>query len=100
MCYGRVDRVFTDVPLDSEVICVGAFVFFKSTALHFVLVRGVPGTEDDFAATAHGLGIRGHHRDGAEVVEDVFCGDGFGADAGFGEGDVFGDVAGEVVAYH
>jgi hypothetical protein len=33
-------------------------------------------------------------------VQDVFCGDGFRADAGFGEGDVFGDVFAEVVADH
>jgi len=33
-------------------------------------------------------------------VEDVFGGDGFGADAGFGEGDVFGDGGVEVVEDH
>ena len=91
---GRVDGVLADVALDAEVVDAGAFVFGQEAALHFVLVRCVPGAEDDFAAAAHGLRVRGHHADGAEVVEDVFGGDCFGANAGFCEGDVFGDVAG------
>ena len=33
-------------------------------------------------------------------MQDVFGGDGLGADAGFGERDVFRDVAREVVADH
>lgn len=97
---GWVDGVFTDVPLHSEVVNLGAFVFLEEAALHFVLVRGVPGAEDDFAAAAHGLRVRRHHADGAEIVENVFGCDGFGADAGFGEGDIFGDVATEMVADH
>lgn len=97
---GRVDRVFTNVPLHPEIVRVGAFVFLQESPLHFVLVRSVPCAKDDFAAAAHGLRVGRHHADGAEVVEDVFGRDGLGADARFGEGDVLGDVAGEMMADH
>jgi hypothetical protein len=86
--------------LNPEVICACTFIFFQSPALHFVFVRCVPGSENHFAATAHGLRVRGHHADSAQIVQHVFGGYGFGADAGLGEGDVFGDIFGEMVADH
>ena len=98
--YGRIDRVFTNVPFHSKVIGIGILIFFQSAALHFVLMRGIPGTKNDLAATAHGLRVGRHHGDGTEVVEDVLCGDSLGADSGFCEGDVFWDVSGEVVTDH
>ena len=51
---------------------------------------GLPSADDDFADPAHGLGVGGNHRKRAEIVQDVFGGDGLAADAGFGEGNVFG----------
>jgi hypothetical protein len=66
--YGRVDGVFANVPLYSEVVGVSAFVFFERATLDFVLVGRVPGAQDDLAASAHGLRIRRHHGYGAEVV--------------------------------
>lgn len=100
LSYSWIYRVFTDISFHSEIICACTFIFFQCSSLDFVLMCCVPGTQDDFAATAHGLGIGGHHGDGAEIVEDVFSGYGFGADAGFGECYVFGDVFGEVVTDH
>ena len=58
---GWVDCILADISLDAEVVCVGVLVFLERAALHLVLVRRVPGTENDFAATTHGLGVRGHH---------------------------------------
>jgi len=89
----RIDRVLADIPLHPEVIRACTFIFGQCASLHFILVGRVPGADDDFAASTHGLRVGGHHADGAEVVEDVLCGDGLGADARFGKGDVFGDVA-------
>lgn len=97
---GRVDRVLADVPLDAEVVGAGALVLGQGPALDLVLVGRVPGAQDDLAAAAHGLGVAGHHADGAEVVQDVLGGDGLGADARLGEGHVLGDVARQVVADH
>lgn len=96
----RVHGVLAHVPLDPPVVRAGPVVLGQGPPLLLVLVRGVPGPEDDFAAAAHGLRVGGHHGDGAEVVEDVLGGDGLGADARLGEGDVLGDVLAEVVADH
>lgn len=52
----------------------------------------VPGASDDFAAVTHGLQVQRHHADGTEIVQDVFGGNDFDVDAGFGEDDVFRDV--------
>jgi hypothetical protein len=49
-------------------------------------VRRLPGADQHFADTAHGLRVRRHHREGAEVVQDVFSGDGLTPDARLGEG--------------
>ena len=98
--YRRVNSILANIPLHPKVIRIRALVFLECTALHFILMRGIPRTQNDFAAAAHGLRVRRHHGYSAEVVQDVFRGDGLGADARFGEGDVFGDVAREVVAYH
>jgi hypothetical protein len=55
-------------------------------------VRRLPGADDDLADAAHGLRVGAHHREGAEVVQDVLGGDGLAADAAFGEGHVLGDA--------
>lgn len=96
----RIDRVLANVPLHPEVVGIRALVFLERTTLHFVLVRRVPSTKDDFAAAAHGLRIGRHHGNGAKVVEDVFGSNRLSTDARFRKGNVFGDVTREVVAHH
>jgi hypothetical protein len=44
--------------------------------------------------------VRRHDGKRAHVVQDVLGGDGFLADAAFGEGHVLGDRLVEVVAHH
>jgi hypothetical protein len=56
-------------------------VFLQRAALQLHLVRGLPGADQHFADAAHGLRIGRHHREGAEVVQDVFGGDGLAPDA-------------------
>lgn len=97
---GRVDGILADVAFDAEVVRAGALVLLEGPTLCLVLVRGVPGAQDHLAAAAHGLRIRGHHADGAEVVQDVLGGDGLGADPGLGEGDILGDVLGQMMTDH
>jgi hypothetical protein len=63
-------------------------------------IGGLPGAGDDFADAAHGLGIRAHHTDGAEVMENVLGGDSFTSNAAFGKGHILGQVRIEVVADH
>ena len=77
----RIDCVFADIALDAEIVGARPFVLLQGATLQFILMRRIPRAEDHFAAAAHGLRVRGHHADGAEVVEDVFGGDGLGADA-------------------
>lgn len=97
---GGVDRVLAHVPFDPEVVGPRPLVLRQGTPLSLVLVGGVPGPHDHLAAPAHGLGVAGHHADGAQVVQDVLGRDGLGPDAGLGEGHVLGDVLGQVVADH
>ena len=96
---GRVDGVFGNVTFDAGVVVV-ARLFGQATALHFHLVRGLPGAQDHLADAAHGLRIRRHHAQRAQIVENVFGGDGLGADARLGEGQVFGDGRIQVMADH
>ncbi len=69
-------------------------------ALHFHLVRGLPGARDHFADAPHGLRIARHHADDAEIVQDVFGRDGLLPDAAFGERDVFGNLWIQMMADH
>ncbi len=96
---GGVDGVLGDVALGAHVVVVRR-IARKRAALHLHLVRGLPGAGDDLAHAAHGLGVGGDHREGAEVVEDVLGGDGLAADARLGEGDVLGDARVQMVADH
>src|SRR5262249_27066746 len=95
----RVDRVFRNVAFDAQVVVPGGFAR-QSTALVFHFVRRLPRTGDHFANAAHRLAVTGHHADRAEVVEDIFGGDGFAANAAFGKRDILGKVRIEMVADH
>ena len=44
--------------------------------------------------------IAGHHRERAEIVQQILGGDGLGPDARFGEGDVLGNLRVEMMADH
>ena len=96
---GGIDGVLCDVALGA-VIIVARGIFRERAALRFHFMRGLPGANDDFADAAHGLGIARDHAEDAHVVEDVFGGDGFRANAAFGEGDIFRNVGIQVVADH
>lgn len=96
----RIDRVFTDIPLNAVVISTSILILRERTSLLLIFMRCVPGAEDHLAAATHCLGIRGHHTDSACVVEHVFSFDSFCADTAVCESDVFGDVLGQVVARH
>ena len=97
---GRVDGVFGDVTLGAEVIIPFARIFGQSAALFLHLVCRLPGTGDDFTHTAHGLTVRRNDRKRAKVMQDVFGGDGFAADAAFGKGHIFGNFRIKVMADH
>src|SRR5690606_18865717 len=96
---GGVDGVFGHVALDARVVAPGA-VAGQAAALQLHLVRRLPGAQDDLAHAAHRLAVARHHADGTQVVQDVFGGDGFLADAAFGKREVFGNAGIEVVAHH
>ena len=100
MRQGWIHRVLAHVSLDPEVVRSGVFVLWQGASLKLVLVCRVPRSQDDLTAATHGLRVRRHHADGAEVVQDVFGGDGLSAYARLGKGNVLGDVLGEVVADH
>ena len=95
----RVDRVLGDVALGAEVVVL-ARLAGQAPALAAHLVGGLPGADHDLADPAHRLAVGGHHREGAEVVQDVLGRDRLLADAALGEGHVLGDARVEVVAHH
>ena len=96
---GRVDRVLGDVALGAEVVAARR-VGRQRPPLHLHLVRRLPGAHDHFTHAAHGLRVGRHHGNGADVVQNVFRGDGFAADARLGKRHVFGNRRVQVVAHH
>ena len=87
---GRVDRVFRDVAAGAEIVVVAGLARQRA-ALELHLVRGLPGADDDLADAAHGLAVGGHHRERAEIVQDVLRRDRLLADAALGEGEILRD---------
>ena len=96
---GRVDGVFSDVALDPQVVMLWR-VPRQAAPLGLHLVSGLPGSDDHLADPAHGLGIRGDHGKGPQVVQDVLRGNGLAADARLGESDIFGNVRVQVMTHH
>ena len=72
----------------------------SGAALALHLVGRLPGADDDLADPAHRLAVARHHRERAEIVQDVLGGDRFFPDAALGEGEVLGDALVEVMADH
>src|SRR6185437_7286574 len=96
---GGIDRVFGDVALDPRIVVTLA-VSRQWAALDLHLVRGLPGTDDDLAHAAHRLAVGRHHRQRADVVQDVLGCDRFLADTAFGKGHVLRYRAVQVMADH
>ena len=96
---GRVDRVLRDVALGAGIVVV-AGIADEPAALPLHLVGGLPGADDDLADAAHGLAVRRHHRERAEIVENILRRDGLLADAAFRKGEVLGDQRIEMMAHH
>jgi len=84
----------------APVLHTCTLIFRQPSALSLIMVRYAPGPKDNFAAATHRLGVRGHHADSTEIVQDIFRCDGLCSDPRLGEADVFRDVLREVVACH
>ena len=95
----RVNGVFADVALGSKVV-VTFRISWQLAALLLHLVRGLPGSDDDFADTAHRLAVARHHADRAQVMQHVFGGNGFLANTAFGKRQVFGNTRVQMMADH
>ena len=96
---GRINRVFGDITTGAEIIIICA-VFCQRTALHFHFVSSLPSATHHFADSAHSLGVGGNHREGAKVMQNIFSGNGFLANAGIGKGHVFGNIGIKVMTDH
>lgn len=95
-----VNGILAHIPLYPIVIRTGALILLQEAPLHLVLMRSVPRPQDDLATATHGLRIGTHHADGTKIVENVLGSNGLSADATLREGDVLGDVLGQMVANH
>src|SRR5919202_487787 len=71
---GWIDGVLGDVALDARVVVLGR-VAGQTAALELVLVRGLPGAQDDFAYSTHRLRVRRDHAQCTDVVQPVHAGD-------------------------
>ena len=96
---GGVDRVLCQIALCAAVV-VFRRVVRERAALGLHLVRGLPCSHDHFAHSTHGLGIRRHHAQRAEIVQHVLGADGFRSNPRFRERQVLGDIRTQVVADH
>ena len=96
---GGVDGVLGDVAFGAGVV-VAIAVFGQCPPLHLHLVPRLPGAEDDLTNAPHCLGVGRDDAERPQVMQDILGGDGFPADAGFGERHIFGDAPIQVVAHH
>ena len=95
----RIDCVFGDIALGARVIII-AFFFWQAATLHLHLMRGLPGADNHLAHSAHRLAVGRHHADGADIMQNIFCRDGFLANAAFGKGHIFRNARIKMMAYH
>jgi hypothetical protein len=98
VCDRRADGVFRNVTAGAVVVGRAIAVQRAAAALHHV--RGLPGADDDLTDPSHRLRVAADHRDGTEVVQQVFGGDRRRADAAFGEREILWDAGIEVVTHH
>src|SRR4029077_13369763 len=64
------------------------------------LIGGLPCTRYHFANATHGLTVRPHDRECAQIMQDVFGRYCFLADAALGEGDILRNTTVEVMSDH
>ena len=96
---GGVDGVFRDIAADAEIVVV-ACLLGQPPALLAHLMGGLPCAGDHLTHPAHGLAVGRDYRKCAHIMQDVFGGNGFAADAAFSKGHIFGDAFVEVMADH
>ncbi len=96
----RIDGVFGDVALDPLVVAPPGFLVGQGASLILHLRSQLPGPANDLIDAPHSLAVGAQHRDGPEIMEDVFGGDRLSANAAFGECHVLRDRRIEVVANH
>ena len=101
---GRIDRVLGDIASNPPVVvalAIGASrIKAQRAKLHLHFVGGLPGPKDHLARSPHGLRIARHHRDGTEVVQDVFCGNRLAPNPAFGKRQVFRNRCIQVMTHH
>jgi hypothetical protein len=94
-----IDRDLRDVAQHPEII-VARRVLRKLAASDLHCIRGLDAAQPAFSDSSHGLRVAREHRNDADILKDVFRGDGFGADPALGEGNIGGDVGAKVVTHH
>src|SRR5450432_905716 len=99
MCDSWIDSVLGYVTLDPKII-IPSCVLRQRTPLDFHFMGGLPCTHDHLPDAAHRLRVTAYHAEYAEIVQDVFGGNGFWADTTLGKGDIFRNTCIQVVAYH
>lgn len=88
----RVDCVLADVPLHSVVISTQVLILLQSSSELLINMREIPRARNDLATSAHRLGVRRHHANGSDIVQNIFRAYCLSADAGFCKSDVLWDV--------
>ena len=118
MSNSRVNRIFSDISFDSEVIIIlikisfakskmtGILLFFsrciwhKMTALSFHFIGSLPSTNNDFSHTSHCLRVTTHHGDSACVVQNIFSSNGLFTNTTFSERHIFCDSRTQMMTDH
>src|SRR6202008_3960364 len=95
----RIDCVLRDIASGSEIVVV-ALLVGQSTELLLHLVRRLPGADDHFSYATHGLTVRGHDRNGTEVMQNVLGGDGLLAYTTLCKGDILRNAPVQVMGDH
>lgn len=96
----RVHCVLGNVSLHSAIIHAFAIAQFLKRASEFTHLRsGTPCAADDLTHTTHRLRIGADDGDRAHIMQNVFSGDRFGANARLGKCKVLGDRFVEMMTY-
>lgn len=100
LCNGWVDGVFADVSLHSVIVSTSPIILIQMTPMDFVRMRCVPGTQNCFATSAHGLRIRRHHANSPKVVQNVFGSNCLCSNSRLGKGYILGNVFRQMMTGH
>src|SRR5262249_11132828 len=99
MRQSRINGIYCTVALHSLIVVLALLLWSTPTST-FHFVSSLPGAQNHRSDSAHGLCIRAHHANGAQVVQDILGSNGLRTDTRFCKRDIFRQAGIEVMTDH